>query len=904
MRALLHTVIARIRGFLRPGSHDADFDDELAAHLAMAEEDAIQRGLSPDQARREARMQLGGVAQLREASRAASGLPWLDSLSVDVKLGVRLLVKYPGLTLVSTLGLSIAIAIVAAFHAGTEFVVRPVLPVPDGDRIVALWNHDVRTSTRGDQTVGDMLAWRRELASLSDVGAFVLQQRVVAESNGATRVVQAAAISPSAFQMVRIPPLMGRPLMEDDEKPGSAAVVVLGYDVWQSAFGGDPGMVGKPIRVGGVAHTVVGIMPAGFRFPRSEQLWTPLRIASDGLEPGEGPAVEFSAGRLAPGVTMEEAQVALDVIGSRIAADRPGTHSQLRPRMASYPRAFADVNEPGLVMLMSALRLLIGIVLLVVAVNVGTLVYARNVARLGEVAVRTALGAARSRILLQMFLEALVLASLAAAVGLAIMAWPLHVLTEISEIAVAQGEHPPFWFEVRLGPRTLLVVAGLVFVSAVVAGLLPALKLTGRGTWTVLQYAHAGVAGLRFGRAATVVIVSQVAMSVALLTVSATQLGTFVDDWASLQRGLIDRGHYLEAQLRWDSTASAAGASDTLAEDALRRSTSRRVLGLQIAERPDVRGVTFETFNGVRPFASDSMAVAPPTGSTWTRVAAIAPNYFDVHDTPLRAGRTFEMVDATEDARRLAIVNEAFVRTLITTGSPIGRRIHPVDPRGGGPAGETMEIVGVVGDSLSLEISERGPSWVANPVVYVPLRPTSLPIRMTVRVQGDPTQVAGWLPTIAAGIDPTLVVHQARAVEDVNRIDMLLVRLYGFGVGFVVIALLLLSTAGVYAMLSFTVFQRTREIGIRSALGASRWCVISEIFSRAFVQLGSGTLLGLALGVAASVGPFVLSEGLFDEGPQVIIGVAVTILLTGLIACGRPLSRALRVQPIDALRTD
>jgi predicted permease len=887
MRPILHTVIARIRGFFRPGRHEADFDDELASHLAMAEEDAIRRGLSPDQARREARLQLGGVAQLREASRAASGLPWLDSLSADVRLGVRLLVKYPGLTLVSTLGLSIAIAIVASFHAGTEFAVRPTLPVPDGDRIVAVVNHDVRTSARGDQTVGDMLAWRRELASLNDVGAFVLQQRVLAEATGAARVVRAAAISPSAFRMVRIPPLMGRPLVDSDEQPGSAPVVVMGYDIWQSAFGGDPGMVGKPIRVGGVAHTVVGIMPVEFRFPLSEQLWTPLRVASDGLAPGEGPAVEFAAGRLAPGVTVEEAQVELDVIGSRIAADRPSTHGQLRPRVVSYPRAFADANEPGLVMALSAARLLIGIVLLVVAVNVGALVYARNVARLGEVAVRTALGAARSRIVLQMFLEALVLAVLAAAVGLAIMAWPLHLLTEVSEIAVAQGESPPFWFEVRLGPRTLLVVAGLVLVSGVVAGILPALKLTGRGSWTALRYAHAGVAGLRFGRAATVVIVSQVAMSVTLLTVGATQLGTFVDDWASLQQGLVDRGHYLEAQLRWDSTAFAADA-----------------LGQQIAERPGVLGVTVETFNGIRPFASDSMAVAPSSGSAWTRVAAIAPNYFDVHDTPLRAGRTFEMVDATEDARRVAIVNEAFVRALITTGSPIGRRIRSVDPRGGVPVGETMEIVGVVGDSLNLEMSERGPSWVASPTVYLPLRPTSSPIRMTVRVQSDPAPLAGRLPAIAAGIDPTLVVHQARAVEDVNRIDLLFVRLYGFGIGFVVISMLLLSTAGVYSMLSFTVSQRTREIGIRAALGASRRSVISEVFSRAFVQLGSGMLLGLALALTVSAGPFRLSNGTVDQGPQVIIGVAAAILVTGLIACSRPLSRALRIQPIEALRTD
>jgi predicted permease len=902
MRAFLHTVVARLRGFLRPGAHDADFDDELAAHLALAEEDARRRGLTPHQARRAARIQLGGVTQLREASRAASGLPWLDSVSVDLRLGARLLFKHPGLTIVSTLALAIAIAIVVGFHAGTEFMVRPTLPVPEGDRIVAVWNHDVRTSDRGEQTVGDMLTWRRQLTSLQDVGAFVRQQRVVADADGTTRLVWAAAISPSAFQVVRIPPLMGRPLVDGDERPG-AAVVVLGFDLWQSAFGGEAGMVGKRIRVGGVEHTVVGIMPAGFRFPVSEQLWTPLLVESAGLAPGEGAAVEFSVGRLAPGVTLDEARAELQVIGTRIAADQPGTPGQLRPRMTGYALSLLEANEPGLASLMSAARVAIGIVLLVVAVNIGTLVYARDAARVGEVAVRTALGASRSRIVLQMLLEALVLASLAAAVGLAIMAWPLHLLAGLFDAGVAQGEGLPFWFEVRLGPRTMLLVAGLVLVSAALTGILPALKLTDRSTQSALQRVYAGASGLRFGKAATYVVVSQVAISVALLTVGASQLRRFVDDWRSFQDDEIDRARYLEAQLRWDM-AAPIGASGLRAEDALRRAGTWRALGRRVSQEPDVLGVTFEAFIGVRPFAPAGTAVAPAAGSSWSWVASVEPNYFDVFDRPIRAGRTFDAVDATEDTRRVAIVNEAFVRTVLRAGPPVGQRIHPVDPQNGRPAGESLAIVGVVADSLNLEISERGPGWAAHPTVYVPLGPTPLPIRMTVRVQDDPAPLVGRLQAIAAGIDPTLVVHQPRPLERVDRVDLIFVRLYAFGVGFLVVAVLLLSTAGVYSMLSFTVSQRTREIGIRTALGASPSRVTAEVVSRAFVQLGAGTLLGLAIGYAASAGPFRLADGLFDKGPGVMIGVAAIILLAGLGACGTPLRRALRIPPTEALRTD
>jgi predicted permease len=600
-------------------------------------------------------------------------------------------------------------------------------------------------------------------------------------------------------------------------------------------------------------------------------------------------------------VTLEEAAAELTVIGARIAADRPATHGQLRPRTASYARAGIDANEPGLARLMSMARVLIGIVLLVVAVNVGTLVYARDAARVEEVAVRTALGAGRSRIVLQMFLEALVLASLAAAVGLAIMAWPLHLLREVFDIALAQGM--AFWFDVRLGPTTILLVAALVLVSAVLTGIPAALKLT-RGTSSVLQRAHAGASGLRFGRAATVVIVSQVAISVALLTVGASQLRTFVDEWASLTESGIDQGQYLTAQLRWDLAGQGAGAPGVPAAEAVRRRETWRALGRRIGGEPDVRGVTFDVFGGVRPFVPIGAAPAPLTGESFSYVVSIAPNYFDVNQTPIRTGRTFDTLDAAEETRRVAIVNEAFVRTLLPAGQPLGQRIHPVDARSGRRASESLEIVGVVGDLPLLEISQRGAGWVARPTVYVPLRPTSLPIRLTVRAQGDPAQVVGRLHAMAAGIDPTLVVHQPMPLDDFNHIDRLFVRLYGFGAGFLVVAVLVLSTAGVYSMLAFTVSQRTREIGIRTALGANPGRVVAEVFSRAFVQLGSGTLLGLTIGFAASAGPFALSEGLFDKGPGVVIAIAAIILLTGLVACGMPLRRALRIQPTEALRMD
>ena len=864
----------------------------MAAHLAAAEADGVRQGLTPDDARRAALVALGGLTQLREANRAARGLPWVGGGLLDLKLGVRLLVKYPGLTLVATLALAIGIAIVAGFHAGTEFIVRPSLPDAPADRIIAIWNHDVSTADRGRQTLGDMLAWRREMKSVTAVGAFVGRQRAVTAGDGRLRLVNAAQISASAFDMLGVAPLMGRRLSADDERPGESAVALIGFDFWRSAFLNDPAIVGKTIRIGGAAHTVIGVMPAGFWFPRREQLWTPLHIPSASLLPGQGPVVDRSFGLLAPDITLRDAEAELQVIGDRLTVDHPGTHAALRPRMARYPRSFLASDEPGLAAMMSAARVLIGVVVVIVAVNVGTLVYARNAARLGEVTLRMALGASRRRIAIQMLLEALVLAAAAGLLALALIAWPLHLLRSTFATAIERGNDVPYWFDARVGPTTMLVIVGLVLLCTVLTGLLPAWKLTDRHMRSRLQRVQDGISGLRFGTAATAVIVMQVAISVALLTVAGAQLRTLVDHWVSIGDDEPARAGYLSAQLRWETV------------DPQRQAETWRALGRRLSDEPDVRGVTFEAWLGIRPFQASGSAAASPL---WTYILSIAPDYFAVHDTPVVAGRPFDASDGSDGRPLVAMANEAFVRTALPAGDALGQRIRAFDPRSDRSAGDVIELVGVVQDVPTFEISQQGPAWTTHPTIYVPLTATAAAastVRVTVRVRGEPQPFVPRLSAIAAEIDPTLVVHQPMPVERTDPIDLLFLRLYAFGVAFLVFAVLMLATAGVYSMLSFTVAQRTREIGIRTALGARPGRVVADVFARALGQVGAGTVLGLGIGFAASDGPFALSRGVFQHGPGLMLAVAALILATGGLACGVPLRRALRIQPTEALRAD
>ena len=815
-------------------------------------------------------------------------LPFGISL-VDLKLGVRMLFKYPGLTLVGTFAMSVAVAIIVGFHSITEVFIDGTLPVPEGDRVVSVWNADISTGRVGKQTLGDMLTWRESLESLENVGAFTIRHRVVLASDGQALSVRAAQISPSAFRMLRVPPLLGRTLVADDERPGGPAVALLGFDLWQSGFGADTAIVGKTIRLRGVQHSVVGVMPHGFGFPLNEQLWTPTRISGLDLGPGGGPRVVYSVGRLAPGVTLEEAEAELRGVGSRLAPDHPETHALLRPRIATFTRAWVETD--GWTML-SLARVLIVIVLIIAALSVGTLVYARSAAREGEMAVRNALGASRHRIALQMFAEALVLASLAASVGVGVVVWALN---EFMTLVTLNTDDVPSWWDPRLGPSTVLLVVGLTLLAAVLTGVLPALKVTGRRMRSGLERVGAGGSGLRFGKTASAVVIIQVTISVALLIVVGLELRNFIHTQA-LDDG-IAREDYLAAELRVDREPSTSDVDGGRAADFARNVEIWRELGRRLSLEPGVLGATFGTSlpgveHPVRPIEVDG--IPPPfegAAGHRARVAWVEPNYFDLFGAPVRVGRAFDAGDITDSEARVAIVNEAFVRRVLASGGPIGQRIR-LDPRDARSSGQWLEIVGVSGD-LTLDLSSPVGRW---PAVYFALVTATGPIHLAVHVRGEPSQFVGRLGAIGAGLNPPVMLLRPRRLEEIVGTYVTQLRLARLGMVLLMFAALLLSTAGIYALMSFTVSQRTREIGIRTALGANPRRVVGEVFSRAIGQLAVGTFLGLALGVVGTQGR------LFAQGPGPVAATTGLILIMGLIACGRPVSKALRIQPTEALR--
>ena len=276
MPTILHVMVSRIRGFFRRRPLDRDFDQELASHLAMAEEDNIGRGMTPEEARRAARVELGGLSQLREASSEARGLPRLDTFWLDIKLGLRMLRKHLGLTLVAGLAMTVAIGIGVVIFQFLGTIMGTTLPLDEGDRVVAIQTWDAAGQNRSVSSQRDFERWRDELRSFEDVGAFRIFERNLAIADGSAEPVAVAEMTASGFRLARVQPLLGRALTDDDERIGADPVVVIGYDVWQSRFAADPVVVRQTVRLGNEVHTVVGVMPENFGFPLYHQCWTPL----------------------------------------------------------------------------------------------------------------------------------------------------------------------------------------------------------------------------------------------------------------------------------------------------------------------------------------------------------------------------------------------------------------------------------------------------------------------------------------------------------------------------------------------------------------------------------------------------------------------------------------------------
>ena len=799
--------------------------------------------------------------------------------ALDFKLGVRMLRRYPGLSVIGGVALSAAIAIGSLAFQLARDQLTPTLPLDQGERVVRIENVDRATGTPEPHALYDFRLWRDGLKSVEQLGAARAVERNLVLPDVPPQPVPVAEITPGAFTLARVPPLLGRPLVEADAVPGAPDVAVIGYELWQDRLGADPDILGKAVQLGDTRATVVGVMPEGFAFPRFQQAWLPLRESASAA--GEGPPV-LVFGRLSPDATLESARAELRTVGARLASEDPAYREHLQPRVVPFANTVLPVATSVVMLVMFGV---VFAVLLGISANVATLMFARTALRESEIVVRRALGATRRRIIGQLLAESLVLAGAATLAGLLIARGVLQFIG-YQQVVVRQAPMP-FWRGNGLEPVTVLWAIGLAFAGALIVGVLPGLKATSSGVRGALVRTHGDASGMRFGGVWSFVIVAQVAFSLLCLSMAVGMTAEgFRDRPVPSEFSSRD---YLTFEAQFDESGGAR-------LDAAYEEMERRLL-----TEPSVAAVTRATglpgtehavrlLEGKR--ATGESFLVPGRADGMVFSSRVDLDFFDVLALPTVAGRTFDFTDL---GAQTVVVNEALARNL--GGSPVGTQVRYAAPRGDGGVvegepGPWLEVVGVAANAT-------GDGNVD--MIYQAARPSELnPGYFAARLHGDPGNLAARIPMIALDVDPELRVYRALRLDEVVRRRALPGKMAYVGAMSVIGLATALSAAGLFALMAVAVERRRREIGIRVALGASSAKVLRAVFARAATQLGVGIVLGnlLVLGLR------VLRADTVDPSSLILSMAAISTLmaLVGAAASAVPARQALRVQPTEAIR--
>ena len=825
---------------------------------------------------------------------------------LDVKLGLRMLVKHPAVTLVIVLALGIGIPASLLPHVLIDAGLHTPPPLEDGDRIAAILMANPETGNQEPPGIHDYELWQSELSSVDDLGAAIVQSANLIDDEGRASPVRGATMTASSFTLARTPPLLGRTLTEADEAPGAPHIAVIGYDLWTGRFAGDPDIVGKSVRIAGSPTAIVGVMPAGFEFPGQEQLWLPFRVQSMDHAPGSGPGLAVY-GRLGPGVSASEAQAELDVLSNRAPLVDSGERVRRRAELARFSALTFGTPKGFTWVALTVAQALPFFLLLIVCGNVAVLLMARTANRTVELAVRTALGASRARVVTQIFVETLLLAGIAAGAGLFL----LDVLLERIDGLVGG----PFWLDLDV---TLEVAAKAFLVAAVAAGLasvFPTLKATGRRIQGTLQRGDGG-GGVRFGKLADLLIITEVGLGVGALFGGIMAYRMF-SPAENPNLEVVEADRFLAASISVPPAAVAGPGTEADDPRYVERVTSDHLdLARRLGSEPGVRAVAF--------------ADGPPGGGTMERRARFADDGFPPdfgghtivisyvdHDffptlgvTPI-SGRLLRPSDTPLKGGELptaVVVNSKFVERM-AQGDLTGRVLRmSLEPGGVKPDTPTFEIVGVVPDVEATEAAHMGDG---TPMAYLPAAPGTIhPLTVVLDLGESPGSFAPRLREIVADTDPAAMVQRIEVVGDPG-LESQIAGWALMALGGLALIAILLSTAALYALMSFTVARRTREIGIRTALGGSTSSIMATVARRALLQLAVGVTLGSVFWAAA------LSRVTDGSGsgsgdmnaattnwPWILLATSVVVVLVGLAACLRPTLRGLRIRPVEALRVE
>lgn len=811
----------------------------------------------------------------------------MDGLINDIKFGIRMLIKSPVMSAIAILAFALGIGLTTTVFSIVNGAMYKGLPFEAADQVVSVWRvNPERDIERGGVSLYDYVEYRDQNATLDALGLW---------SGGAVNLVggddrperyQGALVTANMFEILRVAPVLGRGFLPEEELPGADPVMILGYEVWQEKFDGSRDVIGMTVRTNGESRTIVGVAPEGFEFPIEADMWAPLEVNPLEHDREDGPQYP-GFGRLKAGVSLDRASADLATIGMRLEREYPESNQGFSPIVEPFTKFV--IGDELHALLFTMLGAAIG-VLLIGCANVANLLFARAAVREKEVAIRSAIGAKRRQIVRQLLVEVGVLSAIGGIVGVLIalggVAW--------FDRAVATNP-PPFWMTFDIDGRVLLFATAVSGLAAVAAGLFPALRATGSGLNTALnEEGRGGSTGLRMGRVTSAIVIGEVAVSCGLLIAA----GLMIKSVAQLRT--VDLPFAVEgiftARLNLPQTDYA---------DADARTEFYREFLQRLQDTPGVEAATLSDGlpargNGLRTIELEGVDYPTERDLPRAREGIVTPGYFATFEAPVLEGRAFEFSD-TRESLPVALVNQGFVREYFPDGVGLGRRfrIHQGDD-----VYDWMTVVGVVPD-MKMEGIGNNDERTAGYYIAVEQFAEILgnTVSVGVRTGGDPGSMAARVRETLTSMDPDLPIYDAMSMQSVIEQETWFYRVFGtlfMAFGF---SALFLAVIGLYGVMSFSVSQRRREMGIRMALGARDGRLIRLAMQRGFRQLAIGIALGIGLAALATRPLQIVLYEVDARDPLIFGGVVLVLALAGLLAAYVPARRVSQIHPAEALQT-
>jgi putative ABC transport system permease protein len=887
--AALTQLVARLRALFRGSELDRDFADEITTHIEMATDDNMRRGLPRDEARRQALLRFGGATAMQSRHRDTRSFRPLEEMAQDLRFAARLLVKERWFSAAAIVAMALGIgANTLGFTIINAAFIRE-FAFERADRIVAIsWR-----PTRGRRlpaSVLDLEDWRDGARSFAMIGGSSFQAINISDDRSAPEQTQGSSVTANLFDVLRQRPLIGRTFVAGEDRRGAAPVVILGYDLWTSRYERDPNVIGRVLKINGTPATIVGVMPEGMRFGENEgsYLWTPFVATDAQLSRDVRPLSLFA--RLAEGATREAAAAEVEAIAQRILDDYPNQLQNVTAaQVETLQQRFLNGAAPRMfVVIMAAVVL----VLLIACANVANLLLSRAVYRSREVAVRFSLGATRWRVVRQLLIESITLASLGGVGGLLLATIGVNAF----DVAI-QGSGAPWWLRFTIDYRVVSYVAAVCVATGILFGIAPALQVSRENPLDTLKEGARGTAGNpRSGRLGGIMVVSELALTIVLLCGAGLMLRSFIALYAAPAGFEVIDLTRMRMQLPPSKYPSV---------DARRRFFDQ--LLPKIDALPGIQSAALTT--AVPPLDHEEWRViidgsehVEDDRRPWISTVSVSPRYFETLGVRIARGRGIDNADAAAGSSNV-VINQLAADRLFAGEDPSGRQLRFV-PRRDEPEAPPQvwrTVVGVVPMFAQGDDSDA----FHTPVVYLPfLNAPERTCSLIVRSSMAPVNVMAAVRASVQSIDPDQPVFMIQTIESVMANERSIYRIFATLFGVLASIGLILSAIGVYGVIAYAVTQRTQEIGVRVAIGAARWDVAWLFLRKGLMQIGLSLAIGIpaamALGVLARI-PAIAVE---PNDPMMIAGVAALISVVALTACVIPARKAARVDPLTALRSE